>query len=215
MIVHPTIESTEDGSPTLRHPLIGESYHSLRGAVNEAMHVYIRHGLEGCLKRKIAILEVGFGSGLNAWLSLESARKRGIDITYHAIDLYPVDLSVAKRLSYTQDPLFLQLHRTPWGREYCITPGFRLKKTESDLVGMKFDTIFDIVYFDAFAPDKQPELWSEGVFREIGRCMLPGGILVTYSAKGDVKRALRAAGFEVTRLQGALGKRHMLKAVKK
>ena len=194
--IHPAIEPTEDGSPTLRHPVFGETYHSLHGAVAEARHVFIAGGLKRCPLPHVHILEAGFGSGLNAWLTLREAEESG------------------RTLRYADDPLFGALHRAPWGEPTEITPRFRLEKRAEDLVFARMDAIFDIIYFDAFAPDTQPELWTEGLFRKLFAQTAPGGALVTYSAKGTVKRALRAAGYEVTRLPGAPGKRHMVRAVR-
>lgn len=210
----PGIVVTADGSHTLRHPVTGDTYHSVNGAVAEAMHVFIRNGFETCEKKHVRILEAGFGSGLNALLTLRAAEESGRSIDYTAIELYPVTSEVVSRMTYADDPLFLRLHETPWGEPHEITPGFTLTKIHDNLANTRFDTIFDIVYYDAFAPDSQPELWTENIFRHIFAALAPGGMLLTYSAKGDVKRALRAAGFDVQRLKGAPGKRHMLRAVK-
>lgn len=212
--IHPAIEPTEDGSPTLRHPVFGETYHSLHGAVAEARHVFIAGGLKRCPLPHVHILEAGFGSGLNAWLTLREAEESGRTVWYTAVEAYPVDIRTAEALRYADDPLFGALHRAPWGEPTEITPRFRLEKRAEDLVFARMDAIFDIIYFDAFAPDTQPELWTEGLFRKLFAQTAPGGALVTYSAKGTVKRALRAAGYEVTRLPGAPGKRHMVRAVR-
>lgn len=216
MEISPAIETTEDGSATLRHPVIGDTYHSLRGAHGEAMHVFINNGLKLTTeKQRVNILEAGFGSGLNAWLTLEYARKNGIQVDYHAVELYPVGLATVRELGYTIDKLFLSMHEAEWGKRQEILPCFAITKYETDLSEIDFDNgKFDLVYFDAFAPDTQPELWTAEFFGKIYAMVNKGGALVTYSAKGDVKRALREAGFEVKRLEGALGKRHMLRAVK-
>ena len=221
-LIRPTIEPTADGSPTLRHPLLGDCYHSVRGALGEARHVFIGHGFRAaCEKwreegssRPLCIFEAGFGSGLNAWLTLVEAETSQCPVEYHAAELYPVAPEVAAALGYTDDPRFMQLHAARWETHERISPLFMLKKQEKALERMEFNGIFDLVYYDAFAPDTQPELWSAELFGRIGRTMRPGGLLVTYSAKGTVKQALRAAGFEVHRLPGALGKRHMLRAVR-
>lgn len=214
MHISPEIEPTDDGSNTLVHPLLGETYHSTRGAVGEAMHVYIANGLRMSPLRSLRILEVGFGSGLNAWLTLQECVATDRTVEYHALELYPIDNNAVARLNYTADPLFWSLHSAPWNEICTITDNFRLKKVEGDLVDIEFDAIFDLVYFDAFAPQSQPELWSERVFTKIYERMSAGGALVTYCSKGDVKRALRAVGFEVRRMEGALGKRHMIRAIK-
>ncbi len=161
---------------------------------------------------------MGFGTGLNAWLTLKYVLENGITAEYHAVENYPVDTAMAAELHYTDDPLFMELHTAPWNEQVRITPSFVLTKTCGDLTGMEFGTVdgtgYGLVYFDAFAPDVQPELWTEEVFSKLYNAMALGGILVTYSAKGSVKQALRNAGFRVERLAGALGKRHMLRAVK-
>lgn len=216
-MIEPTIEYTADGSPTLLHPQTGESYHSMSGAVGESLHVFIDNGLCEAAKggkKHISIFEMGFGSGLNAWLTLDYARTSSIDIEYSAVEKYPVKRSVAGLLDYTDDPLFAELHKAPWGVRSRITDNFSLLKTECGLESMVFDATFDLVYYDAFAPESQPELWTAEIFRRFFVSLADGGLLVTYSAKGSVKQALRDAGFQVRRRQGALGKRHMVVAVK-
>lgn len=210
----PSIEKTDDGSDTLRHPLTGETYHSSRGALGESEHVFIKNGLAAAGKNYVRILEMGFGSGLNAWLTLRYARDNGLTVDYTGIELYPVAIDTAGRLNYTDDPLFMALHNVPWEDTVAVTPYFSLRKIEADFAAAEFNGNFDIVYFDAFAPDTQPELWTPDVFSRLYDAINPGGILVTYSAKGSVKQALRDAGFEVKRLPGALGKRHMLRAIR-
>ena len=162
----------------------------------------------------IAILEAGFGSGLNALLTLREAELTGRAVDYTAVELYPVDPRTAARMDYASDPRFMALHNAGWDGWQQITPLFRLRKIRADLVECEFDTTFDIVYFDAFAPDVQPGLWSAELFARIASRMNAGGILVTYSSKGAVKRGLAEAGLKVERLPGALGKRHMVRAVK-
>ncbi|MFR9650344.1 MAG: tRNA (5-methylaminomethyl-2-thiouridine)(34)-methyltransferase MnmD [Rikenellaceae bacterium] len=209
------IRTTDDGSQTLIHPIIGDSYHSLHGAVAESEHIYISAGLGSVSGGDISILEVGFGSGLNALLTIRAIEHTGQSVRYTGVELYPVWQDVAQRMDYAAEPHFLELHSSPWG-EWCdITPSFKLLKERVDLVEYDFNDSFDLVYFDAFAPDSQPELWSEAIFARIYSAMNRGGVLVTYSSKGVVKRALRAVGFEVSRLAGPVGKRHIVRAVKK
>lgn len=204
---------------TVRHGLSGELYHSDRGAVGEATHVFLGNGfLYACEgKRSVNVFEMGFGTGLNALLTVRSARDLGISLDYVALELYPLDESMVSKLNYGNDALFRELHAAPWGFPSEVAPGFFLTKYRDSLLEFDFSPyleFFDVIYFDAFAPQAQPELWTEEVMGRMYGILKPGGCLVTYSAKGVVKRALRAAGFEVARLPGALGKRHMVRAVK-
>ncbi len=214
MPLSPDIEITGDGSATLRSVVHGDTYHSLRGAVGEARHVFIESGFLQSGANPVKVLEMGFGTGLNAWLTLLEAGKTGRAVEYTAVELHPVAQEIAAKLGYTDDPRFAALHSAPWGEWTETSEGFRLRKLRSDFAKTKFSTIFDVVYWDAFAPDTQPELWTEEIFARVHAAMAPGGVIVTYSAKGDVRRAMKSAGFAVERLPGALGKRHMLRAVK-
>ena len=220
MIVFPETVSTGDGSLTLRHPVLGDIYHSAHGAIGESEHVFIRAGFDFIEKPHVRVFEMGFGSGLNALLTWKRAHETGKTVDYHATELYPVSPEVAEKLNYaSQDTLFhdifMRMHSLPWEITTEIDRIFRLTKFEKSLAEIEFDTIFDVVYFDAFAPDTQPELWTPEIFRKLYEHTSTGGILVTYSSKGAVKEALRTAGYEVRRLPGALGKRHMLRAEKK
>lgn len=214
-----SIIETADGSNTVRHTLLGELYHSDRGAVGESAHIFIDAGLcyslELMPRRVVSIFEVGFGTGLNAWLTLLKAMELDLEICYHAIELYPLDPKTASDLNYSDDPLFMALHTSPWEQPTQITDRFTLCKYKASLTEFtpRFEGV-ELVYFDAFSPEVQPELWSNEIFRKIHRTMTDNGILVTYSAKGVVKEALRSAEFSVSRLKGALGKRHMVRAIK-
>lgn len=196
---------TDDGSSTLRSPIFGELYHSSRGAVGEAQHVFIRF-----LRDADRVLEVGFGSGLNAWLALQT----GLRLSYTTIELYPITIETATKLSYSS-PRFMALHNAPWGISQKIEERLELLKIEGDLLEATFcEDSFDTIFFDAFAPDIIPEMWSTEIFKKLYTALSPSGQLLTYSAKGSVKQALRAAGFSIERLPGALGKRHMIRAIK-
>ncbi|MDR2912468.1 MAG: tRNA (5-methylaminomethyl-2-thiouridine)(34)-methyltransferase MnmD [Alistipes sp.] len=214
--VTPEIEITADGSATLRSPMHGDTYHSLRGAVGEARHVFIEAAFRQSTGAPVRVLEMGFGTGLNAWLTLEEAERTGRRVDYTAVELHPVPEEVAARLGYTSDLRFAALHSAPWGEWSRPAEGFRLLKLQGEMTEIlaksDFSATFDIVYWDAFAPDTQPALWSEEIFARVFEATASGGVLVTYSSKGDVRRALQAAGFAVERLPGALGKRHMLRA---
>lgn len=201
------IVTTGDGSSSVISPIFeGELYHSERGAMGEAEHVFIRF-----LRDSDRVFEVGLGTGLNALLSMQS----GLRLDYTAVELYPIDEKLGEKLSYSGDDL-LSLHRAPWGVKVALTENFTLTKLLADIttldVGLE---CYDTIFFDAFAPDTVPEQWTVAVFEKLYRSLATkGGQLLTYSAKGSVKQALRQAGFTVTRLVGALGKRHMLRALK-
>lgn len=215
------IKTTLDGSSTLFVPELNEHYHSLNGAVQESMHIFIRSGLNQVRNEEIRLLEIGFGTGLNALLTfLENAGKKTIQ--YHAIELYPLDWMTIERLRYPEylgismesGSLFRTMHTSSWEIDLWIDPAFCLRKIKSSLPGVEFASTFNLVYFDAFAPKVQPELWNEAIFRKMFDAMEPGGLLVTYCAKGDVRRRMQQAGFVVERLPGPPGKREILRAKK-
>jgi len=218
------IEETADGSQTLYVPELNEHYHSIRGAVSESRHVFLSAGFDHCrtAERKINLLEVGFGTGLNALLTCVAAQNKDIQVNYIGIEAYPLTDEVIAGLNYAgiigapgADELFRKIHEANWIYPSYITDRFLLSKIEAKLEDVSLAAnMFQLIYFDAFAPDVQPELWSEEIFRKLFACLVPSGILVTYSSKGTVKQALRNAGFVVERLPGAMGKHHMLRAVK-
>lgn len=213
------LQVTADGSHTLVHPVIGDTYHSVGGALSESEYVYIGAGLNAVGGNRIKVLEMGFGSGLNALLTLREAMKRNIEIVYHTIELFPVDRTVIESLNYERlmpqelYRLFLDIHSCDWDKEVEITSYFRIKKIYASLEKALLEGEYRVVYYDAFSPDSQPELWTDEMFGKIYDHMEHNGVLVTYSSKGEVKRALRRVGFEVKRLPGALGKHHMVRAV--
>lgn len=215
------IIKTADQSNTLYIPEIDETYHSRNGAVQESNHVFIEQGLrrKASSAATIYILEVGFGTGLNALLTLIANQHLNLNIAYHALETHPVPDSLVTQLNYTNlapnaDPqLFHQLHQAKWDKPVELIPEFILHKHLCSLLQYQPDLKFDLVYFDAFAPDKQPELWTLEVFQQLYSWMNSGGILVTYSSKGEVKRNLSAAGFMVERLPGPPMKRHMVRAI--
>jgi tRNA U34 5-methylaminomethyl-2-thiouridine-forming methyltransferase MnmC len=222
--------TTSDGSHTLFHNELNETYHSKNGAIQESLHVFIQNGLDNFFNQNtietIHIFEVGFGTGLNAILTLKEAVNRNIKITYTSLEAFPLSIETINQLNYIDDEnddfklLFNKMHQCNWNEWVEINEYFSIYKIENKLEQitsnelLKISHPFDIIYFDAFAPDKQPELWTTDIFKTIFEAMNIGSILVTYSAKGDVKRALREAGFIVKRLSGPLGKRHMLCARK-
>lgn len=215
------IEQTADGLPTLYLPGMDEHYHSTKGALTEARHVYIDMALRARGKRDIHLLEVGFGTGLNAFLSLLEAQAQGLNLHYTTFELYPLAPEVTDRLDYpahiapSMTPAFARLHSCEWNRPVAITPNFTLYKRQADFTCTPLEGLYDVVYFDAFAPEKQPEMWSCAIFRTLYDHLAPGGILTTYCAKGEIRRRLQATGFTVERLPGpANGKREILRASK-
>ena len=221
------IERTEDGSATLFVPELNEHYHSVKGARTESQHIFIDMGLKASTAIQPHILEIGFGTGLNALLTLETAEQEKRPVHYTGIELYPLSWEEVDILNYSNNPLFKELHTASWNKDVNITPCFTLHKIKGDVNRVISDKqlavigeppanySFDLVYFDAFAPEKQPELWSEELFRNIYSCMNYNGILPTYCAKGVIRRLLQAVGFTVERLPGPPGgKREILRAGK-
>jgi len=218
--MHTELKLTEDGSHTLFVPEIDECYHSTHGAIQESRHIFMEAGLNQCLKPEISVLEIGFGTGLNAFLTLLESERSGKKIRYTSLELYPVGVETALLLNYPAEMapdkkyLFDKLHTSPWNEAIEITPDFLLKKIETDFTGYIFEGNFDVVYFDAFSPEKQPEMWSNELFEKIYSHCNAGSILTTYCAKGIVRRAMQEAGFVVERLPGPPGKREILRSLK-
>ncbi len=215
------VEETADGVATLYIPQMDEHYHSVKGALTEAQHVYIASAFCATTQPTVSLLEMGFGTGLNAFLTLLEAEKQGRSVRYTTLELYPLPLDTVMQLGYAEAiapeaaPLFEAIHRCEWGEEVAITPYFTLCKQQVDLLDFCSDEAIDAIYFDAFAPEKQPELWSEEVFTSLYNQMSSGGVLTTYCAKGEVRRRLQRAGFTVERLAGPPnGKREILRATK-
>jgi tRNA U34 5-methylaminomethyl-2-thiouridine-forming methyltransferase MnmC len=214
------IIQTNDNSNTLYSNKFKEHYHSTHGAINESNHIFIQSGLLYSNLKAINIFEVGFGTGLNAFLSYVEAEKYGIKINYCSIEKFPIDIETAQELNYAKmissshQDIFMKLHNSDWNEEIEIDKSFTFKKIYADFNDYHFIEKYDIIYFDAFSPETQPELWSKEVFDKIYSSLNPKGILTTYSSKGIVKNNLRDAGFTVKRLKGPIGKRHILRATK-
>lgn len=212
------LQTTADGSHTLYLPAMDEHYHSINGAIGESEHIFVNAGLRSLTRREIRILEIGFGTGLNAFLTLREVMAN-LDwrIVYYAVELYPLPFELATRLNYAGlawpegESLFLDLHRAEWEKPTQITDRFVLHKIEGDANRVSLPDGIDLVYMDAFAPEKQPEMWNATLYRRLVDAMLPGATLVTYCAKGDVRRGLRDAGLLMERLSGPPGKRHILR----
>lgn len=212
---------TQDGSHSIYVPEMDEHYHSRFGAITESRHIFINAGLASLPQGEITVLEVGFGTGLNALLTAIHAGREKIRVSYITLEKYPLDISVISQLNYGAmtgeegEELLRSIHSVPWNTPARITDWFTLQKRLTDLTAEDPGGTFDLVYFDAFGPDKQPEMWSEKVMRRIAAVTHPGSVFVTYSAKGDLKRMLRSLGFEVTLLPGPPGKRVFTRAVKR
>ncbi|MDR1202986.1 MAG: tRNA (5-methylaminomethyl-2-thiouridine)(34)-methyltransferase MnmD [Tannerellaceae bacterium] len=211
------LQLTADGSHTLFIPEMDEHYHSVNGAVQESRHVFIEAGLHRLSKEKLRVLEIGFGTGLNAFLTLLDTN---IPVEYYTIERYPLSQGIIQSLNYGElicpdkKELFTLLHTTPWNEPVIITESFTLYKIAGDSNRCELPKQIDLVYFDAFAPDKQPEMWNQEIFRRLYHAMTEGGILTTYCAKGSVRRMMQEAGYSMERIPGPPGKREMLRATK-
>ncbi|MDB4286355.1 tRNA (5-methylaminomethyl-2-thiouridine)(34)-methyltransferase MnmD [bacterium] len=211
---------TADGSSTLYSPAFGECYHSRHGAVQESMHVFIGMGLTKMVKDTVSIFEMGFGTGLNTLLTLLNKGDR--KISYTGIEAFPLPPQITEDLNYTQEirgdrvgEIFQKIHHADWEQQVEIEEGFNLKKIHGVLEDFNPNDRFDLIYFDAFAPDAQPELWTQEIFEKLYDLSNPGAVFVTYCAKGVVRRGLMAAGFEMERIPGPPGKREMLRGTRR
>jgi tRNA U34 5-methylaminomethyl-2-thiouridine-forming methyltransferase MnmC len=211
---------TADGSSTLFSTKYGAHYHSLHGAITESSHIFIEAGLKSINLNEINILEVGFGTGLNAALTAQAAAILGIKVTYHTLELHPltsdeyIQLNYQSSLKTETGCIWLNLCNALWDNMIRISENFLIKKINADFTVWNPELEYNLIYFDAFAPDDQPEMWEYSQFEKLYNSMSIGGKLVTYCVKGDVKRALIQAGFSLERLDGPLGKKHMLRATK-
>lgn len=209
---------TADGSTSFKISDWDECYHSRHGALAEAVHVFIKNGLHQT-QRSVAVLEIGFGTGLNAFLTAIEAFKRDMLVRYVGIDAYPISASDAAKMNYAEvlnvnASLFKDMHELPWGEHIIMSPNFTFCKLQQYVQDLELEDTFDLVYFDAFGYRVQPELWTIDVFTRIFNVMNKGGILVTYASKSIVRRNLLEVGFTVEKLPGPPGKREMLRAVK-
>ncbi len=210
---------TSDGSTTIHLPEWNEQYHSKHGAIQEAYHVFIHNGLSNFQDQtKVSILEIGFGTGLNCFITFLEAEKRGLAINYTGVEAYPVEDNEIRKLNYVtelhaedQQYIFDDLHSLAWEKKHHILTNFSLTKRKQFFENIKDVNVYDLIYFDAFGARVQPELWTESMFERMYLALRQGGILVTYSAKGSVRRAMQKVGFEVEKLPGPPGKRHMLR----
>lgn len=211
------IITTYDGSHTVFHPGTGDHFHSIYGAVSESIHVYINAGFSYHPSKDVNVLEVGFGTGLNVLLTLRQAWSEKRKVRYDSIDNYILPVEITNSLNYAalseniNKDWFSLIHSLSWDRDHDITDFFSLRKILADIHEINLPNKYDIVYFDAFGPDRQPDMWTDKIFLKIYKAMNPGGILTTYSSKGEVRRGLQHCGFMVEKLPGAHGKREMIK----
>ncbi len=215
------ILKTTDGSYTLYVPELDETYHSTNGALQESNHVFIEAGLKFSGLKKAAVLEVGFGTGLNALTTFKETEKKELLIEFTSLEAYPLTWAEVSPLDYMNmegyqeySIPFEEMHSCDWGDFTPISSNFSLRKLNLKLQELTFENTFDIIYFDAFAPQIQPELWTEDIFALMYKALKSKGVLVTYCAKGTVKRALKAVGFQLQSIPGPPGKREMSRAVK-
>ncbi|GAB4248393.1 MAG: tRNA (5-methylaminomethyl-2-thiouridine)(34)-methyltransferase MnmD [Ekhidna sp.] len=216
------IITTEDGSHSLFDEELNETYHSTRGAMGESQHVFIREGLAHWLSKnetdEVRILEVGLGTGLNAFLAAQFADEHKQKIHFTSLEPFPIKKEIYEHLNYhrneSEKSLLLKIHHSSWEAEADISPAFKLHKTATKLEHFNSSKPFDIVFFDAFAPSKQLEVWSLENIQKCHSHLENGGILTTYCAQGQFKRNLAEVGFEVETLQGAMGKKEMVRAIK-
>lgn len=220
------IITTEDGSHSLYHEDLQETYHSFHGAYRESIHVFMIYGLDSWLARNprkfpIRIFEVGFGTGLNAWLALVWAEQNQVPVLYHSIEPFPIGKEVYSQLNYIEHDhgiwhfhkYFEALHDAPWNEGGPVSEYFNFKK---DITTLEEAQLYpsDVVFFDAFAPSKQPELWTKETLEKVTSAMRPGGLFTTYSAKGQLRRDLKELGLEVEILPGPPGKKEMTRGWK-
>ena len=211
---------TADGSQSLRVPDLEETYPSRKGAAQESSYVFIKQGLEEVYGSKIRVFEVGFGTGLNTILTLEYARQKSMQIEYTAIEKYPVGLEIIRDFSRDWLELrclrddFLNMHDLGWGTWNTINITFLIRKVEEDWMNYEFDSHYDLIYYDAFAPSRQSEMWEIELLQKCHDALVNEGLLVTYCAQGQFRRNLEAVGFTVERIPGPPGKREMIRARK-
>ncbi len=218
-----TFLRTGDGSLTIHLPEWDEQYHSKHGAIAEAQHVFIKEGLQYWLSKNNnaspSILEIGFGTGLNAFLTFLEVQKNRLQIFYTGVEAFPLETAEISGLNYpillkASEDDFLKFHQSDWEIKNIISPNFHLTKLKKMFSEIEDENIFDLVYFDAFGIRVQPELWTEAIFQKMYTSLRPNGVLVTYAANGNARRAMQTVGFQVERIPGPPGKKEMLRGTK-
>ena len=214
---------TADGSHSLYLPALNETYHSSYGALTESQHVFIEAGLAHYHKthspRVIRLLEVGFGTGLNALLAREFALKQQVPVYFTSLEPFPLQPATYEKLNYAETPEsragFLELHRTPWDKPQRLDAHFSLHKVKTRLEDFQTNEQFEVIFYDAFSPGKQAELWQYEILEKVVGFLAAGAVLVTYCAKGQFKRDLAALGLDVETLPGPPGKKEMVRGIRK
>lgn len=217
--------ATDDGSHTIRNKLLNATYHSKHGAINESRHIYIEAGLHHVLKQfgkseALNILEIGFGTGLNALLTLKEALEKELQINYVSIEKEPIPIEIVNELNYPHllgfdnSTIFSDLHTKPWNQSKTISANFSIEKRLSDINQFYPDKEFHLIYFDAFAPANSPDMWHPDIFKKLYQNLIPNGCLLSFCAQGEFKRLLKARGFKVESLPGPKGKREITRASK-
>jgi tRNA U34 5-methylaminomethyl-2-thiouridine-forming methyltransferase MnmC len=214
--------TTLDGSTTIHLPELNESYHSKHGAIQEAYHVFIKNGLSLFKRESVAILEIGFGTGLNAFITYLESQKNNLSIDYVGVEAYPVAFDEAMKMNYAAElnatnsvKFFEKMHESDWEEKQLFSTQFSLTKRQQFFETISDENAFDLIYFDAFGFRVQPELWSVEIFKKMFYALKSEGVLVTYACRTSIKNAMKEAGFTVEKLPGAPGKREMLRASKK
>jgi tRNA U34 5-methylaminomethyl-2-thiouridine-forming methyltransferase MnmC len=215
------IIQTLDGSTTIHIAEWDECYHSKHGAIQEAQHVFIKNGLSLFPDRNVSILEIGFGTGLNAFITFLESKKRNQSIDYVGVEAYPISADEILSMNYVeelnaveQSSIFDTMHQSNWEEKIILDDDFTLTKRKQFFEEINDENKFDLIYFDAFGYRVQPELWSTAIFEKMYKALKPNGVLVTYAARGVVKRSMIEVGFTVEKLAGPPGKREMFRATK-
>jgi tRNA U34 5-methylaminomethyl-2-thiouridine-forming methyltransferase MnmC len=212
---------TSDGSTSIHLPAWEESYHSKHGAIQEAQHVFIKNGLSLCKGQSVSVLEIGFGTGLNAFITFLQSQKNKQKIDYVGVEGFPISPEEVLQMNYVNqlnanqfESEFRIIHTSNWEENVTISDTFRLTKRKQLFNDINDKNQFDIIYFDAFGYRVQPELWSVEIFTKMFEALKDGGILVTYACRGPIKNAMKEAGFKIEKLAGPPGKREMLRGWK-
>lgn len=218
------IIETTDGSHSLMSEKFGVTYHSKHGAVQESQHIFIEAGLHPRTEsiKELSVLEIGFGTGLNVFMTYLEAKKMGLKINMDTYEIYPITTEQAQELNYPQilnaendRAIFDKLHTCDWEKSIELSDFFTFQKLEKDFLKIDATEKYEVIYFDAFAPNAQPELWEASLMKKMYDALKVGGVMTTYCAKGVVKRTLKSIGFEIEAIPGPPGKREMTRAWKR